>query len=285
MLGDKIKTLRKKKNISQKELSDLLFVSRSLVAKWEVNELVPDEENLEKIASIFAVDLDCFSNDNNLSYDETKILKLKKKNNILLILCVLILGIFLMLSVFEKTIINETKPKEYTFVINTSEKENSLCAYLYDRENNIVNKNFYFEVENLEFFIFNNIQNNVNSDYDCFNVGGYIIFESSCIITDIIINNKLNVYSIENFNNVNYIQYHYKENSERGMIYKDSNSYYFKNILIDKYSVFDNKMNSIGLESIVNVEKNIKYFTYISNEGISTILPILIVEEVINYVW
>lgn len=40
MLGTKIKVLRTKKNITQEELSDALFVSAQAVSKWE-NNLCP----------------------------------------------------------------------------------------------------------------------------------------------------------------------------------------------------------------------------------------------------
>lgn len=55
MLGNTIKELRKKKGVTQEELANNIFVSRSLVAKFETNAAFPSKEALEKIAEYFDV--------------------------------------------------------------------------------------------------------------------------------------------------------------------------------------------------------------------------------------
>lgn len=59
-LGEKIKNLRKQKNMTQAELASILYVSRSLVAKYETDRINVDKETLEKIASCFNVDISYF---------------------------------------------------------------------------------------------------------------------------------------------------------------------------------------------------------------------------------
>lgn len=49
--GKKIAEARVRKNISQEELAERLFVSRDLVSKWETNRRRPDFQTLNRIAA------------------------------------------------------------------------------------------------------------------------------------------------------------------------------------------------------------------------------------------
>lgn len=55
MFGDSLKAIRKEKNISQKALSEILFVSQQSVAKWETNKASPNPEMIVKIATALGV--------------------------------------------------------------------------------------------------------------------------------------------------------------------------------------------------------------------------------------
>ena len=55
MLGDNIKTFRKKKGFSQETLAQELFVVRQTVSKWEKGQSVPDAEMIEKLAEVLDV--------------------------------------------------------------------------------------------------------------------------------------------------------------------------------------------------------------------------------------
>ncbi len=57
-LGNKIKTLRKQKNISQEVLANYLGVSFQAVSKWETNTALPDVMLIPAIASFFGVSTD-----------------------------------------------------------------------------------------------------------------------------------------------------------------------------------------------------------------------------------
>lgn len=52
MLGENLKTLRKKKGLSQEELATRLHVVRQTVSKWEKNLSVPDADTLIRLAEI-----------------------------------------------------------------------------------------------------------------------------------------------------------------------------------------------------------------------------------------
>lgn len=60
-IGDKIATVRKKTNLSQAEIAQQLFISPQAVGKWERGESMPDIATLSRLAEIFGVDLNYFS--------------------------------------------------------------------------------------------------------------------------------------------------------------------------------------------------------------------------------
>ena len=64
-LGEKIKELRIKNNLSQEELANKLGVTRQAVSKWEQNLALPDTNNLILISKIFNVKIDELINYNN----------------------------------------------------------------------------------------------------------------------------------------------------------------------------------------------------------------------------
>ena len=74
--GSRLKNLRIEKNLTQKELSDLLHVSRSNISKYEQDSQFPDLRTLHQICDIFNVSMDyilCKANYRNVDelIDET----------------------------------------------------------------------------------------------------------------------------------------------------------------------------------------------------------------------
>ena len=65
--GEKLKSLRIKHELSQKNLAEKLNVSIQSITKWETQNSMPDIENLKSIATIFDVTTD------SLIYDEEEI--------------------------------------------------------------------------------------------------------------------------------------------------------------------------------------------------------------------
>ena len=55
MFKDKLKELRIKSNLSQAELANKIFVSRSAIAKWENGLGIPSDVNLESLCNLFKV--------------------------------------------------------------------------------------------------------------------------------------------------------------------------------------------------------------------------------------
>ncbi len=60
-IGNKIATARKKVNLSQAELAQQVSISSQAVGKWERGESMPDITTLNRLAEIFGVDLNYFS--------------------------------------------------------------------------------------------------------------------------------------------------------------------------------------------------------------------------------
>ena len=58
MLGDKLKLLRKKANLSQEELADQLGVTRQSISLWENNQSSPSIESIIAISRIFGISID-----------------------------------------------------------------------------------------------------------------------------------------------------------------------------------------------------------------------------------
>lgn len=56
--GEKLKELRKAKGLTQDELAECLFVSRTAVSKWESGRGYPSIDSLKQIALFFSVSID-----------------------------------------------------------------------------------------------------------------------------------------------------------------------------------------------------------------------------------
>ena len=55
-IGDKLKAARKKKSMSQEDVSKKLLISRQSISKWENNICLPDLENFKKICELYEMD-------------------------------------------------------------------------------------------------------------------------------------------------------------------------------------------------------------------------------------
>ena len=58
LFNEKLKMLRKGKDLTQEDLAERLNVSRQAITKWESGEGVPDIENLKQISVYFGVSID-----------------------------------------------------------------------------------------------------------------------------------------------------------------------------------------------------------------------------------
>ena len=97
-IGEKIYNLRKKKNLSQEELANILNVSRQSISKWETGESTPDLDKIVPLCNFFEISTDEFLKGKDIVY-ERKLKEEKKKNKALtLSLCLVIFGIMIILT-------------------------------------------------------------------------------------------------------------------------------------------------------------------------------------------
>ena len=141
-VGNFIKEIRIKNNLTQAELADKLGVTYQAVSKWENGKNVPDIATMKEISNLFNVDIDEIIN------GEIKNDKNIKKNNHLVI--ILILGVLLLIFIgtFIFHMVNDNHQKdEFEFkVISTTCKDfkiNGSLAYNKDKS--------YIYISNIEF--------------------------------------------------------------------------------------------------------------------------------------
>ena len=82
--SDKLQTLRRQKGLTQEELANALFVSRTAVSKWESGRGFPNIESLKQIAVFFSLTVDEL-----LSSEELLNIAKRKEN----VFCDLLFGI------------------------------------------------------------------------------------------------------------------------------------------------------------------------------------------------
>lgn len=82
MIGDKIKQIRKSKNISQKDFAKILNIPVSTLANYENNHREPNLEMLKKISNALDVSVDNLADTINISEDLCKAVNKKYYNNI-----------------------------------------------------------------------------------------------------------------------------------------------------------------------------------------------------------
>lgn len=96
LLKDKLKELRKNKNLSQEQVAKLLLVSRSTYAKWENGLRIPQNYYLENLAKIYKIEITDF-----FDIKDTKILALdvnSKLNKLIFGFMLTIIDLIIILS-------------------------------------------------------------------------------------------------------------------------------------------------------------------------------------------
>lgn len=95
--GEIIKDIRKKNNLTQKELADKLYVTYQAVSKWENNKSIPDISILQNISKMFNIDLNYLTNT-------------KKRNNTIYYILIII---FLILSLTITILITKNHTHDF----------------------------------------------------------------------------------------------------------------------------------------------------------------------------
>lgn len=96
--NEKLKELRKKKNLTQEELAEKLFVTRTAVSKWESGKGYPSIELLKELSIFYEISIDdLLSNEELIDYS-IKIVRNERDNSSSLIFS--LMDIFVLLLLF-----------------------------------------------------------------------------------------------------------------------------------------------------------------------------------------
>ena len=76
---EKLKTLRKSKNITQDELAQKLYVSRTAISKWESGKGYPSIETLKMLAAFYEVSIDDLVSNEEILDITTNTIERKKR--------------------------------------------------------------------------------------------------------------------------------------------------------------------------------------------------------------
>ncbi len=108
-IGEKIYELRKKKNMSQEDLANVLNVSRQTISKWETGDSNPDFDKIVPLCNFFEISTDEFLRGGNPVLEQT-IVRVNKRNKALTFsLCIIIFVVMcILIAIFEEFEINET---------------------------------------------------------------------------------------------------------------------------------------------------------------------------------
>ncbi len=151
MLGSNILELRKKKGLSQEELSEIVGVTRQTISNWELNETQPNPEQLKLLSKALNVSVDeLIDNDIKNALIEKTIRTEANSNQALKIVKLILWFILgLIVSVIILTILFAVKPgykrvrrddSDHNVTQLKCSIDNKTYSYLIesDKENNII---------------------------------------------------------------------------------------------------------------------------------------------------
>lgn len=64
--SEKLKKLRKDNNLTQDELAEKIYVTRTAISKWETDKGFPDIDNLKLISNLFGITIDDLISDSDI---------------------------------------------------------------------------------------------------------------------------------------------------------------------------------------------------------------------------
>lgn len=281
-LKDKLKELRSKNNMTQKELAEKIYVSRSAVAKWENGLGIPSEASIDELTKLFNISSnELLGNDIKEKVDKNKTIHIQR--NLLLTLGAVLLT-SIIIFVISFTIIknkNDNKLKyikfqspEIALSNNTDYLTKDVYLY-YLKDHTFQTTENYTQKDQI-----NNIDLELADD----------IIYSGCL-EDIKVHNKENEYELNYFFDNNTIDYIYVEYA---LLLKDEEYNHYSpvsnNISINRDTnlnlVKQAKINPIKIDwyrpnnYFKKVEINNNKFTIEDNEYINLIRIIIKINDI-----
>lgn len=293
MFKDKLKELREQKELSQYELADKLFVSRSTIAKWENGLGMPGKASMESLCEFFNV-----SKEELLKEDDPEIIinNVQKKSKKWFLWFLLLLVVFIPVLIYSGAFTIAFCVEMYEDTITPQDGKYYSEKYLkkFDLEGldmiastdiQLFQNSFYADIESYEVFddyvtyVYNRLQysttisylSNDSKIYNPTNKGSDIfLIPSTCLfdhIDEIDENGRPIKYEFYFFNdntkrddkdyvNFNYLELSYSNNSFRMYLDKSEikDDSYTKAYLVNEYF----EINKINLTN-ENIEKYLNF--------------------------
>lgn len=136
--NEKLKELRVKKGISQTELAEKVFVSRSAVAKWENGLGLPSDDSLNQLAEFFGVEREeLYSDEATEAVVVKRNITISKSRKLLIILSAVCLAIVIAFIVTVAVMISSSRDKP---IGGDTGKMVGVYGTIYEEENAFNNK-------------------------------------------------------------------------------------------------------------------------------------------------
>lgn len=126
MFKDRLKQLREENKLTQKELGDKIFVSRSAICKWEMGSGIPSDVNLKALCEFFNVEEEWLLDRNDMKVMVEK-LSIDNKNKGLFILGTCLPVIFTLLSLLPIYIYSACSDGQMCIMIYVDPKSIFTC--------------------------------------------------------------------------------------------------------------------------------------------------------------
>lgn len=101
-LGEKIKKLRNDNNLTQEQLAEKLYVTRTAVSKWETDKGFPAIDSLKLISNLFGISIDELISDGDVENKRLLEEKISKRFYLAAIACLALATIFSLLAYLLK---------------------------------------------------------------------------------------------------------------------------------------------------------------------------------------
>ncbi len=96
--GEKLRILRSEKELTQEQLAEKIFVTRTAISKWETGRGFPGIDSLKEISRLFGVTIDELISDEDVAVKRKREGELAKFFYILSVVCVGVAAVFALLA-------------------------------------------------------------------------------------------------------------------------------------------------------------------------------------------
>ena len=126
MFKDRLKQLREENKLTQKELGDKIYVSRSAICKWEMGSGIPSDVNLKALCEFFNVDEEWLLDRNDMKEMVEK-LNNDNKNKGLFILGISLPIVFTLISLLPIYFYNSCDNGQMCIMVFVSPRSVFVC--------------------------------------------------------------------------------------------------------------------------------------------------------------